>query len=100
MGAPDDEVMDPQDRMRVAAGETEHLPPPPEQSDLDRLGAIQKDETYSPSSEDETRHKQEDPTPETIDDDIDLSDVRVVPGTGGPDDAGDVDVDPADLNMP
>jgi hypothetical protein len=26
-------------------------------------------------------------------------DVRVLPGTGGPDDVGDVDVDPSELNM-
>jgi hypothetical protein len=25
--------------------------------------------------------------------------VRVLPGTGGPDDVGDVDVDPGELNM-
>ncbi len=55
---------------------------------------------YSPSSEAETERKQQDPLPDTIDDDIDSDDVRVVPGTGGPDDVGDVDVDPADLHMP
>ena len=29
----------------------------------------------------------------------DADDVRVLPGTGGPDDVGDVDVDPDELNM-
>jgi hypothetical protein len=29
----------------------------------------------------------------------DADDVRVLPGTGGPDDVGDVDVDPGELNM-
>jgi hypothetical protein len=29
----------------------------------------------------------------------DADDVRVLPGTGGPDDVGDVDVDPSELNM-
>ena len=32
--------------------------------------------------------------------DIDADDVRAVPGTGGPDDVGDVDVDPDDLELP
>ena len=54
----------------------------------------------SPSSGRETEQKQQDPLPETLDDDIDPGDVRVVPGTGGPDDGGDVDVDPDDLNLP
>lgn len=34
------------------------------------------------------------------DPDIDEADVDVLPGTGGQDDQGDVDVDPEDLNMP
>lgn len=62
--------------------------------------AVRADTSYSPASETETARKQEDPVPAGIDDDIDRSDIRAVPGTGGPDDAGDVDVDPADLNMP
>jgi len=62
--------------------------------------AVRKDMSYSPASETETEQKQQDPLPDTIDDDIDPQDVRVVPGTGGPDDVGDVDVDPEDLNMP
>ncbi|MDL5350522.1 hypothetical protein [Microbacterium sp. zg-YB36] len=73
--------------------------------DDDRVGmsasdAVEKDMTYSPSSEEETRRKQEDPLPDTLDDDIDTENINVTPGTGGPDDAGDVEVDPADLNMP
>ena len=32
--------------------------------------------------------------------DVDPDDIRAVPGTGGPDDAGDVDVDPDELNLP
>src|SRR3954447_13157906 len=61
---------------------------------------IHADTSYSPASETETEQKQADPLPATLDDDIDERDVRVVPGTGGPDDVGDVDVDPADLNLP
>ncbi|MEF3402611.1 hypothetical protein [Agromyces sp. CCNWLW203] len=59
-----------------------------------------KDVAYSPSSEAETAAKQSDVDPAELDDDIDPDDVRAVPGTGGPDDAGDVDVDPDDLNLP
>jgi hypothetical protein len=62
--------------------------------------AVRKDMSYSPASETETERKQEDPLPDTIDDDIDASQVRAVPGTGGPDDTGDVDVDPADIHIP
>ncbi|HEX7223519.1 MAG TPA: hypothetical protein VF231_09715 [Candidatus Limnocylindrales bacterium] len=83
-------------RATFAAGETEALPPaPPSRSDQ-----VRKDMTYSPASETETQHKQDDPVPETVDDDISAEDVRAVPGTGGPDDVGDVDVDEKDLNLP
>ena len=60
---------------------------------------VRKDMTYSPASETETRGKQADPLPDTVDDDIDPAKVRATPGTGGPDDAGDVDVDPDELNL-
>jgi hypothetical protein len=60
---------------------------------------VRKDMTYSPASETETQRKQEDPLPDSVDDDIDTDQVRVAPGTGGPDDAGDIDVDPEDLNL-
>ncbi|WP_205647473.1 hypothetical protein [Agromyces badenianii] len=59
-----------------------------------------KDVAYSPASEAETAAKQDDGDPTDLDPDIDPDDVRAVPGTGGPDDEGDVDVDPDDLNMP
>ena len=92
--------MEREDLTRFAAGETENLPPAPDTGNLSESDAVRKDRAYSPASETETERKQEDPLPETIDDDIDPDDIRVVPGTGGPDDVGDVDVDPADLNMP
>jgi hypothetical protein len=38
--------------------------------------------------------------PDRVAADVDASQIRAVPGTGGPDDAGDVDVDPDDLNLP
>lgn len=97
--------MNADDKTRFAAGENDEGPPPPRSSDVPDSGlsedeAVEKDRSYSPASETETERKQNDPLPETIDDDIDEDDIRVVPGTGGPDDVGDVDVDPADLNMP
>ncbi|SFI21718.1 MULTISPECIES: hypothetical protein [Microbacterium] len=61
--------------------------------------AVRKDISYSPSSERETAQKQGDDRGD-LPDDIDASQVQVAPGTGGPDDAGDIDVDPDDLNMP
>ncbi|KQX08492.1 hypothetical protein ASC59_07815 [Leifsonia sp. Root1293] len=60
----------------------------------------EKDRSESPGSESETAAKQADPIPDGVDDDIDQSQIRAVPGTGGPDDAGDIEVDPDDLNMP
>ena len=56
-----------------------------------------KDVSYSPGSEDETAAKQADPVPEGIDDDIDSSRIRAVPGTGGPDDSGDIDMSPEEV---
>lgn len=79
-----------------AAGETEEMPPAP----LTESEQVRKDMTYSPASETETQQKQADALPEAIDDDIDEDAVRAVPGTGGPDDVGDVDVDAEDLNLP
>ncbi|WP_353987666.1 hypothetical protein [Ruicaihuangia caeni] len=60
---------------------------------------LARDTAYSPSSEDETEAKQANSVPDALDDDI-KDDVRVAPGTGGPDDQGDVEVDPDDLNLP
>jgi hypothetical protein len=56
---------------------------------------VQKDMSYSPSSGRETEEAQHEPRTSThLDDpDIDESAVNSLPGVGGPDDAGDVDVD-------
>lgn len=70
----------------------------PEPAPLDEREQLRKDLSYSPASEAETAAKQEDP-PETPDD-VDADAVRLAPGTGGPDDAGDVEVDRDDLRMP
>lgn len=58
---------------------------------------IRKDVSYSPASEAETAAKQADTVPEALDDDIDSSRIRAVPGTGGPDDAGDIDMSPEEV---
>ncbi|WP_261166996.1 hypothetical protein [Microbacterium sp. Marseille-Q6965] len=84
---------------RFAAGETGKRPPAPEETGLSESDAVRKDMSYSPASDTETRRKQEDPVPDSVDDDIDPDDVKVAPGTGGPDDVGDVDVDPDELNL-
>jgi hypothetical protein len=91
---------------RFAAGEGEQGPPPPRAdtsgSDDDIPGANTNpdDGRTSPSSENETAAKQADPVPDQVREDVDESQIRAVPGTGGPDDAGDVDVDPGELNLP
>lgn len=90
--------MNPDDKMRFAAGETDEMPPPP--TGLSEQESLRKDTSYSPASETETQRKQEDPLPDTVDPEIDPDDIRAVPGTGGPDDAGDVDVDPGELHVP
>jgi hypothetical protein len=91
-------MSEPNEELRAvfAGGETDALPPAPPSANEQ----VRKDTAYSPGSDTETRHKQEDPVPATVDDEIDADDVRAVPGTGGPDDVGDVDVDADDLNLP
>jgi hypothetical protein len=87
------------DEMRLAAGETDELPPAPRQGESES-DVVRRDMTYSPGSETETQQKQDDSLDETLPDDIDKSSVTLAPGTGGPDDGGDIDVDPEDLNLP
>lgn len=94
------EYMNADDKTRLADGENDEGPPSPKDSGLPESDAVRKDRAYTPGSESETQHKQQRPIPETVDEDIDPDDVRVVPGTGGPDDVGDVDVDPDDVNLP
>lgn len=56
---------------------------------------IEKDTNYSPASDTDTDRLQDDPagSPALDDPDIDESAVKVLPGTGGPDDEGDVTMD-------
>ena len=72
---------------------------PTTDDDLNERDQIRKDRTYSPASETETSRKQEEHTSENLVD-IDTDDVKVAPGTGGPDDVGDVEVDESEINMP
>ncbi|GGA63027.1 hypothetical protein GCM10011490_11930 [Pseudoclavibacter endophyticus] len=68
--------------------------------DPDNDQQIRDDTVYSPSSETETEVKQDEPPTAPVDDDIDASAVKTAPGTGGPDDVGEVEVDPADIHLP
>lgn len=62
----------------------------------------EKDTSYSPASEREMRAREADAETSTATEDpeIDEGDVRLLPGTGGQDDPGDVRVDPAELDPP
>jgi hypothetical protein len=93
-------LMNPDDKTRNGGREADGAPQNSRNTPLSEQESLRKDMSYSPASETETQQKQQEPLPDTIDDDIDADDVRVVPGTGGPDDAGDVEVDPDELNMP
>jgi hypothetical protein len=56
-----------------------------------------KDVSYAPSSGRETEQKQGD---QSVPADVDAESVKTLPGTGGPDDGGDIEVDPADIHIP
>ena len=62
-----------------------------------------RDTAYSPSSEDETeslqRHDVDETPAEHVDGEQATEQVTVLPGTGGPDDAGDID-DPDNASIP
>jgi hypothetical protein len=58
-----------------------------------------KDTTYSPASETETEAKQDETVAPAIDPEI-ADKVNVAPGTGGPDDVGDIEVTDEDINLP
>ena len=92
---------------RFASGEGEQGPPAPgrvdtsgSSDDIPGANTNPDDDRTSPSSEAETAAKQADPIPDRVAEEVDESEIRAVPGTGGPDDAGDVDVDPDELNLP
>ncbi|WP_378147769.1 hypothetical protein ACFJGV_06590 [Cnuibacter sp. UC19_7] len=60
---------------------------------------VEKDMSYSPSSGVETERAQADPADSKAldDDDIDQDAVKSLPGEGGPDDVGEIDVDVEEL---
>lgn len=67
--------------------------------DIGDTEQTRKDTSYSPASETETQAKQDGTRPEAIDPDV-ADKVKVSPGTGGPDDVGDVEVNEEDINLP
>jgi hypothetical protein len=58
-----------------------------------------KDTTYSPASETETEAKQDETAAPAIEPDA-ADKINVAPGTGGPDDVGDIEVNDEDINLP
>ncbi|WP_258059044.1 hypothetical protein [Rathayibacter rathayi] len=60
---------------------------------------IEKDISESPGSERETEAKQDSDPAESRTDVSGSADVKAVPGTGGPDDVGDVEVDPGEVSL-
>ncbi|PPH24694.1 hypothetical protein [Rathayibacter toxicus] len=60
---------------------------------------VEKERTESPGSERETRAKQEQDLPEHPPGVSGSATVKTVPGTGGPDDVGDVEVDPGEVSL-
>jgi hypothetical protein len=67
--------------------------------DLNDAEQTRKDKSYSPSSGLETERMQHDhaDSPALADPDIEVSRINALPGTGGPDDAGDIEFDPKEL---
>jgi len=75
-------------------------PTPATDSPQFQVDGVDRDTAYSPGSETETQQKQGEHVSDDVDGDIDASQVQVAPGTGGPDDVGDIEVDPKDINLP
>ncbi|MHC2185718.1 hypothetical protein [Rathayibacter agropyri] len=60
---------------------------------------IEKDMAESPGSERETEAKQDEDPAASRTDISGSADVKAVPGTGGPDDVGTVEVDPGEVSL-
>jgi hypothetical protein len=58
---------------------------------------LAKDVSYAPASGRETARLQSDTD---VPDDVDAEAVKALPGTGGPDDGGDIEVDPEEIHIP
>jgi hypothetical protein len=67
--------------------------------DLNDAEQTQNDMSYSPASGNETEQLQHDQADSAAldDPDIDAERINALPGTGGPDDAGDIEFDPDEL---
>lgn len=67
---------------------------------MDDAAAREKDTNNAPNSIDSTEELQRDPQGSpALDQDVENDAVKTLPGTGGPDDEGDVEVDPDDLRL-
>lgn len=62
--------------------------------------SLERDVSYSPSSGRETEEAQRSPRHSRATRGIDPDAVQTLPGTGGPDDNGEVDVPEEDLDVP
>ena len=67
---------------------------------LDDESQTKKDVSYSPASDQETTERQKSPTQSPATQDVDPDAVGTLPGTGGPDDTGDVSADPDEFDLP
>jgi hypothetical protein len=68
-----------------------------EEGGLNDNELLLKDRAYAPSSERETAARQESQETHA---DVDPDAVETLPGTGGPDDYGDVEVGDAEIHIP
>ena len=67
---------------------------------MDDAAAREKDANNAPNSITSTEELQRNPEDSpALDQDVDASAVKTLPGTGGPDDEGDIEVDPGELNL-
>lgn len=68
---------------------------------LSEKETLEKDMSYSPSSErdDDVLEEEAVTDSDAVDGDMDSSEILVLPGTGGPDDVGDIEVDPSEFNL-
>lgn len=69
---------------------------------LSERESLEKDTHYSPRSEQDTEAKQDSSVATSAtarEDGVDETQVEVLPGTGGPDDVGDIEVDESELNL-
>jgi hypothetical protein len=67
---------------------------------LDDERQTEKDVSYSPASDRETAERQKSPSESPATDDVDAGGVKTLPGTGGPDDPGEVSTESGEINLP